>query len=422
MPKVFAIVDCNNFYVSCERVFNPTLNGKPVIILSNNDGCAVSRSNEAKTIGIQMAAPVFKIRHIIKKYDVQVLSSNYALYGDMSQRVMETLSGLVPNMEIYSIDEAFLDLSAFRKQDLIEYGRKIQKTVRQWTGIPVSVGIAPTKTLAKLANHIAKKSHTAKGVVNLLALSSLDSILEKTNIEDLWGIGHRYGKFFNAHDIRNARQLRDLNETFIKSKMGVMGTRLQQELKGIPCYHLEYQPAPKQGITVSRTFQKEISNFDDLDSAIANYASRAGEKLRLENAVAQIIVVFLLTNRFRENGHVSFETVRMPVATSDTAELIHFAGEGLRMAFKKGRLYKKAGIILKAITPDKPIQATLFDTKDRSRSGKLMQALDTINHRMGCNTLKYAATGLSPKQKWQTIFNYRSPAYTTNWQQLPGVV
>lgn len=419
MPPAFAIVDCNNFYVSCERVFNPKLAGKPVVVLSNNDGCVVARSNEAKALGIKMGVPVFKISNLIKAYGVQAFSSNYALYGDMSQRIMNTLSGFTPDVEIYSIDEAFLDLSQCKRYNLTDYGHKIRSTIKKWIGIPVSIGIAETKTLAKIANKIAKKSVKAEGVLNLTASPYLNRALEIIDVGDVWGIGRSYSRFLNNYGIHNALQLRDAADNFIKKKMGITGVRLLNELRGIPCYALEHSPSPKKGITVSRTFKNSIETLDELKEAVATYVSLGAEKLRKEYSVAGVMMVFLMTNRFnKENYYVNIKTIKLPVATSDTSELIHYAHEGLEGIYRKGYLYKKAGIIFKHLNPENQIQADLFNYKDFKRSKKLMQTLDKINKKMGSDTLKYAATGLSKNQRWKTVFKRRSPSYTTNWDQL----
>jgi DNA polymerase V len=422
MPPVFAIVDCNNFYVSCERVFNPKLAQKPVVVLSNNDGCVVARSNEAKDLGIKMGVPVFQISRLMKTHKVQALSSNYALYADMSQRIMNTLSGFTPDVEIYSIDEAFLDLSQCKRPDLTDYGHKIRSTIKQWTGIPVSIGMAETKTLAKIANKIAKQSVRAEGVLNLTASPYLNRALEITDVDDVWGIGRSYCKFLKNYGIHNALQLRDADDNVIKKKMGITGVRLLQELRGVPCYALEHSPSPKKGITVSRTFRNSIESLDDLKEAIAAYVSLGAEKLRKEHSVAGVIMVFLMTNRFKkENYDINIKTIKLPVATSDTSQLIHYAHKSIKEIYRKGHLYKKAGILFKHLNLENQIQADLFNYKDFKRSKKLMQALDNINKKMGSDTLKYAATGLSNNQKWKTVFKRRSPSYTTNWDQLPKV-
>jgi DNA polymerase V len=419
MPTVFALVDCNNFYVSCERVFDPKLYGKPVIVLSNNDGCAISRSNEAKSLGIKMGVPVFQIRDLIKANGVQVYSSNYALYGDMSQRVMQTLAEFTPDIEIYSIDEAFLNLAGFTRCDLMDYGQKIRYQTRKWTGIPVSIGIAETKTLAKLANRIAKKSKKATGVLDLTSSFYQDRALEKTKVEDVWGVGPAYTRFLKENGILNALQLRDADDKLIKQRMGIVGTRLIHELRGIPCYSLERCPPPKKGITVSRSFKHVIETLNELEEAVAAYVTIGAEKLRKERSVSGVLIVFLMTNRFkRENQYFNLKTLKLPVSTSDTSELIHYAHLCLKEIYRKGYLYKKVGVMFNDLVPENQIQLNLFDVRDRNRSMKLMKALDNINIEMGSSTLKYASVGLNQNQVWKTKFEHRSQSYTTNWNQL----
>jgi len=418
MSPIFALVDCNNFYVSCERVFNPRLIGKPVIVLSNNDGCAVARSNEAKALGIKMGVPVFQIKDIIKKNNVQVYSSNYALYGDMSQRVMQTLTQFTPEMEIYSIDEAFLDISNFNRIDLAEYGRKIKTTVEKWTGIPVSVGIANNKTLAKIANRLAKYSKKANGVLDLSNSKYLDKALESVEVGDVWGVGRRYAKFLTANGINNAKQLRDADDKFIKKKMGIVGLRLLNELRGISCYPLEQSPPRKKSIAVSRTFKKGIESLDEMHEAVAAYVSSGAEKLRKEKSVAGVLIVYVMTNRFQENYYYNSTTINLPVRTSDTPELIRYAREGLRKIYKKGCQYKKAGILFNDLGYEELVQASFFDAVDRIRSKKLMKAVDVINGDMGSGIIQYGAVGLSHDQNWKTAFNQRSRFFTTHWDQL----
>lgn len=421
MNSIFALVDCNNFYVSCERVFNPRLQGKPVIVLSNNDGCAVARSDESKALGFRFGIPVFEIRDLIKTHDIQVFSSNYALYGDMSRRVMQTLACFAPEMEIYSIDEAFLDLSRFGRCDLAAYGRRIQATVKKWTGIPVSVGIAGTKTLAKIANRIAKRMAGSGGVLDLSATDPAKA-LEQVDVADVWGIGSRYARFLKRNGIGNARQLRDADDHFIRGRMGVAGSRMLQELRGVPCYGIDLNPPAKKGITVSRSFKRAIETLPELRESVAAYASRGAEKLRREHLVAGVLAVFIMTNRFASGRfYFNLETIRLPLPTSDTAELIHHAGRGLQAIYRKGHRYKKAGVMFDDLMNDRRVQAGLFDGRNRRRSRRLMRTIDAVNAQMGGGTLRYAAAGLGQKQRWQTVFSMRSPAYTTNWGQLPAV-
>ncbi|MBW2648256.1 MAG: Y-family DNA polymerase [Deltaproteobacteria bacterium] len=422
MSPIFALVDCNNFYVSCEQVFNPGLIGKSVVVLSNNDGCVIARSNEAKAIGIQMGIPVFKIQDMIKAHKVHVYSSNYALYGDMSQRVIEILSGFTPDVETYSIDEAFLDLSGFKRCSLTDYGHPIRSKIRKWTGIPVSVGIAETKTLAKIANRIAKKSEKTDGVLDLTKPSYRDNALAITDVEDIWGVGRGYSKFLRSVGINNALQLRNVPESLIKKRMGITGLRILQELRGVSCYPLDQCPPPKKEITVSRAFKHPIIDRADINEAVAAYTSRGAEKLRKAFLEANILVVFLMTNPYnRESRYFNMKTIRLPFSTSDTSELIKYAHAGLDEIYREGYLYKKAGIIFRDLSSDSHTQTTLFDYKKGKCSREIMQAFDRINKRFGSDSVRYAATGSTRNQRWRTVFQRRSSSYTTNWDQLPRV-
>lgn len=419
---VFALVDCNNFYVSCERVFNPGLEGKPVIVLSNNDGCAVARSNEVKCLDIRMGAPVFKEKEKIARYGIHVFSSNYALYADMSRRVVQVLSSFAPDMEVYSIDESFLDLSRMAGRNLTDLGREIKATVKKHTGIPVSVGIAQTKTLAKIAARIAKKSERADGVLDLTWERYHDKALDITAVEDVWGVGRRYAKFLRVHGITNALRLREADPAFIRRKMGINGLRLIEELHGRSCYPLDSNPAPKKGITVSRSFGRVVGTLDALREAVTSYAARGAEKLRKEKLVAGVVTVFLMTDRFRpERFYYNTETVRLAVSTHNSPEIIRAALTGLASIYKEGCLYKKAGLFFQELSSETMVQRDMFDTVDRDRSARLMASLDRINTDMGRNTLRYAASGLSSDQTWRTVFNHRSPSWTTRWDQLPLV-
>ena len=418
MP-VFALVDCNNFYVSCERVFNPKLENRPVIVLSNNDGCAVARSNEAKALGIKMGAPFFKIKHLIDLYQVQVFSSNYTLYGDMSNRVMQTLATFTPAIEIYSIDEAFLDLDRFAFTDLTAHGKQIRQTVRQHTGIPVSIGMATSKTLAKVANKIAKKSTRANGVLDLTKTEYQDRALEMTPVGDIWGIGRRYAKFLTMRGITTALDLKHADPVMIQNKMGINGIRTQKELWGEACYPLEENPPAKKSISVSRSFKKPVVRLDDLSQAVCSYISRGAEKLRAQGSHAQAMTVYVTTNRFKpESFYCNSTTCSFSTALNNTPELIKHGQAALKQIFQKGREYTKAGILFLNLTRDGCFQQDLFDKTDRTRPAKVMQVMDQINNKMGSNTLKYMAAGLSVDKPWKTAFNYRSPAYTTDWDQL----
>jgi DNA polymerase V len=418
MP-VFALVDCNNFYVSCERVFDPGLENRPVIVLSNNDGCAVSRSNEAKALGITMGVPVFKIRHLIEQYDVRVFSSNYTLYGDMSGRVMQTLAAFAPAMEIYSIDEAFLSLDRLAFTDLTTYGRQIRQTVRQHTGIPVSIGMASTKTLAKVAAGIAKKSQKADGVLDLTGPRFLDRALELTPVQDVWGIGRRYARYLQLRGIRTARDFRDADIERFKKKMGINGVRIQKELQGESCHDLEPDAPEKKSISVSRSFKIPVTDFDSLSEAVSTYIARGAEKLRAQGSHAEAMTVYVTTSRFKpESFYYNAETTSFPTALNHTSALLAHGRAALKRIFRKGPAYTKAGVIFSGLTLNGIYQQDLFDTPDRSRAGRVMETMDRINRRMGTGTVTYPATGMGRARSWSTAFNHRSAAYTTDWNQL----
>lgn len=420
MPPVFALVDCNNFYASCERVFNPKLNGQPIVVLSNNDGCVVARSNEAKALGIGMGVPEFQIRPLLRAHHVQVFSSNYTLYGDMSQRVMETLEPFSPNIEVYSIDEAFLSLSDFTLRNLTEYGQTIRATVKRWTGLPVSVGIAETKTLAKIANRVAKRTPETGGVFDLLACPDREALLGRVAVEDVWGIGPNHARLLIQHGITTGRQLAGADDQWIRKRMGVVGLRLVMELRGVSCLDLEQCPSPKQSLTCSRAFGKLINNLAEMEEAVSVYTSRVAEKLRRGGMAATVLTVCLTTNEFKEGPQYSNAlTLKLPVVTDNTSELIGCALQGIQAIYRDGYLYKKAGVMLTGLVPVSQIQADLFDDRDRGRSKRLMSALDSINDRWGAGTLHYASSGII--KTWKTQFHRRSPAYTTDWNALPVV-
>ena len=422
MSPIFALVDCNNFYVSCERVFNPRLIGKPVVVLSNNDGCVIARSNEAKAIGIRMGIPLFKIQDVIRAHGVHVYSSNYALYGDMSQRVTEVLLQFTPDVEIYSIDEAFLDLAGFKGCSLTDCGRSIRSTVLTWTGIPVSVGIAETKTLAKIATRIAKKSKKADGVLDLTMSPYRDTALAITDVEDIWGVGRGYSRFLRSIGINNALQLSNAPDNLIKKKMGITGIRILQELRGVSCYPLEQGPPSQKEITVSRSFKHPLEDRADVSEAIAAYTSRGAEKLRAAHLEANILVVFLMTNPYsRESRYFNMKTIRLAFATSDTSELIAYARSGLDEIYREGYFYKKAGVIFRDLSSDSCTQTVLFAHNRKEHSSQIMETFDMINKKFGRDSLRYAATGATSNRKWKTAFQWRSPSYTTDWNQLPKV-
>ena len=422
MSPIYALVDCNNFYVSCERVFNPKLEGKPVVVLSNNDGCVVSRSPEAKAIGIPMGIPVFEIRDVIKAHSVQMFSSNYALYGDMSRRVMETLRQFAPEVEVYSIDEAFLNLTNIGACNFTEYAKGIRAIVKRCTGIPVCIGIAGTKTLAKVANRLAKKK-SDKGVLDLTALqeSERDLLLSRIPVEDVWGVGPNISRVLKARGIQSAIDLRGADTRWLKARFGIVAVRTVLELRGTPCIPLELQPPHKKNICVSRGFSRPIESLDELQEAVASYCSRAAEKARRSGLAAGFLTVFIHTNHFRENEPQYSNAVNLvlPVATADTSELIHYALQGLSSIFREGFRYSKAGVLLNDLVPARHAQANLFDDRNRERATKLTTAMDRLNADMGAGTIHYAATGFHGS--WKTKFLRRSHRFTTRWSELPVV-
>ncbi|HEV7904715.1 MAG TPA: hypothetical protein VGO96_12810, partial [Pyrinomonadaceae bacterium] len=387
--KVFALVDCNNFYVSCERVFNPRLARRPVVVLSNNDGCIISRSEEAKAIGVKMGAPLYQAQALLDAHDAAIFSSNYALYGDMSRRVAETLEEFTPDIEQYSIDEAFLNLDCDDnggEEKLDATGREMRRRVERWTGIPVCIGIAETKTLAKVAVEIAKHSERARGVVNLVEPKYLAQALARVRIEKVWGIGSNYARRLKAAGITNALDLRDADTRVWRGRESVVLERVIYELRGVSCLPLELCPPPRRSLTVSRSFGAPVETLTELREAVAFYATRAGEKLRQRKLVANALVVFLSTNRFA--GDVLYApsvAVTLPCATSYTADLIRYAHLALEKIYRTGHRFKKAGVMLVGLVPAPPVQASLFVSNERAR--RLMDALDQINARMGSRTV-----------------------------------
>ena len=348
--RKIALVDCNSFYVSCERLFNPKIRKKPVVVLSNNDGCIISRSNEAKALGIKMGEPYFKAKNIIVKNNVNVFSSNYSQYGDLSRRVMRTLKRYNSSIEVYSIDEAFKDLSNFSDQEVEEVGREIRNTVLQWTGIPTSIGIARTKTLSKVANHIAKKKQS--GVTSLIGIENIDSILEKVEINDVWGVGRQLTKFYQKNGIYNAKQLINKSNTWINKCSNVLSSRTAMELRGIPCINLETTSTKRKSCVVSRSFGKRVENFQELREAVANYCLNASEKIRSESLVAKSITVFVRTSPFQRNfGYYSnSKTVDFPIATNNSIETVKAAVSILEDIFRNGYRYQKAGVMLTGLS------------------------------------------------------------------------
>ena len=416
---VFALADCNNFYVSCERVFRPDLDGRPVIVLSNNDGCAVARSNEAKALGIKMGEPFFKIRDKVTTHDVAVFSSNYALYGDMSSRVMQTLSMFSPAIEIYSLDEAFLDLSGFTRTGLTACAEKIKTRVRKDTGIPVSIGIAATKTLAKIASRIAKKVPKTCGVLDLTPIQHQDRALEMTPVGAVWGIGRKYGAWLTLRGIKTALDLKQADTAMLQKKMGINGIRTQKELQGQSCYALAETPPACRSVSVSRSFKTPVTHLEELSWALSLYITRGGEKLREKNSFAQAITVYVTTSRFKQTDfYYNALTEKFSVAENSTPVLIKKGKSILKKIFRENKAYTKTGVIFSDLKKKGNVQQDLFDASDKPRMEKLMQAMDKINAQMGRNMVQPAALGPGRHHRWQTAFKYRSPAYTTRWDEL----
>lgn len=421
MTSLFGLVDCNNFYASCERVFDPSLNGKAVVVLSNNDGCVVARSNEAKALGIPMGEPLFKIRAFVDTGQVKAFSSNYTLYGDMSDRVMQTLAQYTPNIEKYSIDECFLDFTGFYKKDLNAYGREIKETVYRWTGIPVSLGIAPTKALAKVANKLAKKSPKANGVLVLSEPRHIEAALKATEIEDVWGIGNQYARLLRKHNIHTALDFTQASETWVRKHMSVVGVRLLKELRGESCLDLEEVAPPKKGICTSRSFGKRLTEFEDIQNATATYAARCAKKLRAQRSCARLLTVFLNTNWFSEKDkqyHAS-KSIYMPAATSSALEMVHYANIALKAIYREGYSYKKSGVLVTDIVPENQVQLGLLDTVDREKHAKLMEVMDRLTNRFGRERVKVATQGVD--NQWLLRSDMVSKCYTTRLSDIQTV-
>lgn len=411
---MFGLVDCNNFFVSCERVFRPDLNGKPVIVLSNNDGCVIARSQEAKAIGIAMGDPYFKLEG---KDNVIAFSSNQTLYGDMSQRVMNTLQSFVPKIEIYSIDEAFLDLSIVPDTEVVNFAQNLTKFVRRSTGIPVSLGIAPTKTLAKMASKYAKKYKGYRGVCMIDTPEKREKALKLFPVGDIWGIGDKYGQLLNYHGVKTAYDFIRKRESWVRCYMKVVGVRTWQELQGEPCFEFEF-PSNKKSICTSRSFAEMLTDYSDIRVAVSNFAAACSRKLPEQNTAAGTLTIFLLTNQFRPDlpQYYQIKSIQLSVATNAASELITAARQVLELIYFKGYRYKKAGVIVSGIVSAREIQGNLFDQVDRNKQKRLFQVLDAINKKNGTNTLRMAAQGNG--KKWQLKNEYISRRYTTNLDDI----
>jgi DNA polymerase V len=419
---VFALVDCNNFYASCERVFNPALRNRAVVVLSNNDGCIIARSNEAKALGIKMGSPVFMCRDILLRHKVAVFSSNYPLYGDMSSRVMMTLADFAPELELYSIDEAFLDLSSFGRFDLVKYAHDIRRTVRKCTGIPVCVGMAPTKTLAKVANRLAKKNPHYQGVCCLDSPEAIQEALSVTKAEDIWGIGRQLSLLLSASRINTAADLAAAPVPWVRKHLHITGAKIQAELNGTSCLPLEQVRAVKQSICTSRSFGMSVTALDELQRAVATFAGKCAVKLRKEGSVASMLTLFIGTSPFddQQARYWGTKTIALQYPTQDTMTLIRAAQSVLDVLFRGGYAYKKAGVVVSELSPAALAGRTLSlfaddVPADSEQSKKLMRLMDGVNDRFGRGAVRLASENAG---SWKPNQDRLSPCYTTRWGDI----
>ena len=421
--RVFGLVDCNNFYVSCERLFNPRLCGKPVVVLSNNDGVIVARSNEAKALGIGMAEPVFKCREIIKRHKVILQSSNYTLYGDMSGRVFSVLGHFSPAVEVYSIDEAFLDLTGMERighdESLVEYAREIRQRVMRWTGIPVSIGIAPTRTLAKLANSVAKKDDNKGGVVSFLDRTEIDEYSGRLPLISVWGLGPKSVEKLNRKGLDTVADFMALPQTTVETHLGIGGVKTHRELSGISCGEMQADYVTRKTITCSRSFVEPVGSFEELRRRLTSYVSTAASKLRAQNSIAGMITVHISTSPFDSSRRLYSRSlpIRLPSPSSDTVLFLRYMESGLKKIYRPNEPYKKAGVVLSEFTDQSEVQSDLFDSNQSSKkSDRLMNALDSLNDRLGTGTIQLAASMSNRRLPAETT--HRSGNYTTNWSEL----
>jgi DNA polymerase V len=424
--QLFALVDVNNFYVSCERVFNPRLENRPVVVLSNNDGCAVARSNEVKSLGVTMGMPWFQMKELARRHGIVALSSNYTLYGDMSNRVMTVLRDFSPAVEVYSIDESFLSLNGLQGlwPTPTDLGQAIRQRVRQWTGLPVCVGIAPSKTLAKLANHIAKKRSEFNSVCDLTAMhpGERDALFRSIDVGEVWGVGRRIGEQLRHQSINTVEALKEASPSWLRAQFGVVIERTHQELHGVSCLVLDEVAPPKQQIISSRSFGILVTGIEELREAVSTYVSTAAEKLRHQHSVCGAVHVFIQTNHFRtqDRQYANGITIPLPEPSCDTRTLTGAALFGLGQLYQTGYLYKKAGVMLLALSDSKGGQRSFFeDAQSKEKSQRLMAAMDILNVKHGRNTVFLGAAG--PSQHWAMRSNNRTPRYTTDWHDVPTV-
>jgi len=415
--KKIALIDCNSFYVSCERLFNPKIQKVPVVVLSNNDGCVISRSTEAKRIGIKMGEPYFKVKELVKRNNVQIFSSNYALYGDLSRRVMRVLKGFSDKIEIYSIDEAFIDLTHVKNELAEEYGKKIRERVLKWTGIPTSVGISNTKTLSKVANHVAKKNKA--GVVFLK--DDVNEVLKNFDISDVWGVGKQLSKLYLKNGIDNALKLKNISNSWVKKSTNVLGAKTVMELRGISCIKLDTEEAKRKSCCVSRSFGKKVESLEKLKESITTHCLNAAEKIRNDKQKTRSITVFIRTSPFNKNRkyYSNSLTIDLPIATNNSLELVKTAIEALKRIYKYGYFYQKAGIILSKLNESGEKELNLLTPILENKSQKLMQAMDKTNSKYGRNVISVAQAGIN--NSWKMRREHSSKIDTASFDSLPKV-
>ena len=414
------LCDCNNFFVSCERVFRPDLEGRPVVVLSNNDGCIVARSNESKALGIKMGTPLYQVRDLVKRHDIAVFSSNYQLYGDMSQRVMNILRQAAPGIEVYSIDEAFLNLEEMPLDTLQTFARDLSARIRREVGIPVSIGVSPTKTLAKIASKLCKKYPKLQGGCLMYRPQDVEKVLSKFPVGDIWGIGRRSGARLQAMGITTALGYYNLPQTAVYSMFTVTGLRTWKELHGEPCIGFEDVQPDRQTVCISRSFAKEMTTLEELDAAVSTFTGKVAEKLRKMGLYAEQMSVFILTNRFREDQPQRYQmkTTLFEVATDDTLEMSDRAAQSLREIFRPGYGYKKAGVMVTRLVPRGGVQSSFLDTLDRGKRSQLMDVIDTINRTSGNYTVRLASQGEMDQFSSRTM---TSRKFTTSWDEIMEV-
>ena len=421
--RSIALIDVNNFYVSCERVFNPKLVGKPVVVLSNNDGCAVARSNEVKALGVAMGAPWFKFKDLAKQNGIIGLSSNYALYADMSNRVMSILREYSPDQDVYSIDESFLDLTGFQSRDLVNYGQHMRKRILKWTGLPVCVGIGATKTLSKLANHCAKKRPVFNSVCNFNTMSpvELDDLLGQVDVGEIWGVGRKLAPKLQALGFNTVLDLKRANPERLRQQFSIVMEKTIRELNGTTCIELEEISPPKQQILRSRSFGQPVRDYESLAQSITLYMSSAAEKLRRQQSYAGSVHVYIRTSPFKPDDplYSNGMTIPLPSPTDDTRRLVNVALWALKQIYKPNYNYAKAGVMLSDIVSIEGVQADLFSTSQASpKSTALMTAMDSINRKMGKESIKLASEGFT--RPWKMKQGNKSPSYTTKWCDIPA--